>query len=115
MSIRFTRLILRADDDELALLCPGYITDMEQLYKIPAAAEFCRDYGEADAAEVIAEHYRYGDEGPEYDADQNHLMLIAAYNEQADEMGTLPFLETPAVDFMREHTFEVRYFDALQE
>lgn len=106
MSIRFTKLILKADGEESSLLIPGSPHTLEEIRQNSTVVEFCREA--VEDISITAEHYRYGDEGPEYDADQNHLLLIEAYNDLADGIQCLPFCDGCSVDFMQEHKFTVQ-------
>ncbi|RFZ77588.1 hypothetical protein DS742_17385 [Lacrimispora amygdalina] len=105
MSVRFTKLILQADGEERTLLIPGSPHTLEEIRQLSTVAEFCRMA--VEDISITAEHYRFGDEGPEYDADQNHLLLIDTYNTLADEIQCLPFCDGSIVDFMRGYEFTV--------
>lgn len=88
MSIRLTQVELQSEEDTAILLAPGHLKCAEQVKLLLEAETFLEDH-DGEPIEVSLSHYLYGDEGPAYDADQNHLRLIQAIEDTPDWIGEL--------------------------
>ena len=77
MSIRLTQVELQSEEDTVIFLASGHLNCVEQVKPLLEAENFLEDHDGEDI-EVSLSHYLYGDEGPAYDADQNHIRLIQA-------------------------------------
>ena len=72
MSIRLTQVELQSEEDTVIFLASGHLNCVEQVKPLLEAENFLEDHDGEDI-EVSLSHYLYGDEGPAYDADQNHI------------------------------------------
>lgn len=88
MSIRLTQVELQSEEDTAIFLAPGHLKCAEQVKLLLEAETFLEDH-DGEPIEVSLSHYLYRDEGPAYDADQNHLRLIQAIEDTPDWIGEL--------------------------
>ena len=88
MSIRLTQVELQSEEDTVIFLASGHLNCVEQVKPLLEAENFLEDHDGEDI-EVSLSHYLYGDEGPAYDADQNHIRLIQAVEDTPDWIGEL--------------------------
>lgn len=72
----------------MIFLASGHLNCVEQVKPLLEAENFLEDHDGEDI-EVSLSHYLYGDEGPAYDADQNHIRLIQAVEDTPDWIGEL--------------------------
>ena len=84
MSIRYTRACLEANDEELKVLLPGFVSSVEETKKKPEVRDFLRENLTADDVTLTLRHYLFGDECAAYDADVNHLLLLGVVDEMGD-------------------------------
>lgn len=84
MSIRYTRACLEANDDELKVLLPGFVSSIEGAKKNSEVQDFLRENITADDVTLTLRHYLFGDECAAYDADVNHLLLLGVADEVSD-------------------------------
>ena len=95
MSIRLTQVELQSEEDTVIFLASGHLNCVEQVKPLLEAENFLEDHDGEDI-EVSLSHYLYGDEGPAYDADQNHIRLIQAVEDTPDWIGELSLAARPA-------------------
>ena len=88
MSIRLTQVELQSEEDTVIFLASGHLNCVEQVKPLLEAETFLEDH-DGETIEVSLSHYLYGDEGPAYDADQNHIRLIQAVEDTPDWIGEL--------------------------
>ena len=84
MSIRYTRTCLEANDDELKVLLPGFVSSVEEAKKNSEVQDFLRENIIVDDVTLTLRHYLFGDECAAYDADVNHLLLLGIVDEMRD-------------------------------
>ncbi len=84
MSIRYTRACIEANDEELKVLLPGFVSSVEEAKKNSEVQDFLRENITVDDATLKLRHYLFGDEYAAYDADVNHLLLLGVVDEIGD-------------------------------
>ena len=84
MSIRYTRACLEANDDEVKVLLPGFVSSVEEAKKKSEVQDFLRENIPVDDVTLTLRHYLFGDECAAYDADVNHLLLLGVVDEMGD-------------------------------
>ena len=86
MSIRLTQVELQSEEDTVIFLASGHLNCVEQVKPLLEAENFLEDHDGEDI-EVSLSHYLYGDEGPAYDADQNHIRLMRTHRTGSASLG----------------------------
>ncbi len=84
MSIRYTRACFEANDEELKVLLPGFVSSVEEAKKNSEVRDFLQENITVDDVTLTLQHYLFGDECAAYDADVNHLLLLGVVDEMSE-------------------------------